>query len=87
MPRFPSRNSRWRPLHFCAITPDMPAVSSAAERYACGMKTPRKAKKRAKPDVYFDTLMWIHDGRRSWNRKPRKSSASKSVRSGRPGSE
>jgi hypothetical protein len=51
------------------------------------MKILRKAKKRPKRDVYFDALMWIHDGRRSWNHKPQKAAAGKSVSSGRPGSE
>jgi hypothetical protein len=35
-------------------------------RYASHMK------RRQRPDLYTDTMLWIMDGRRSWNRKPRK---------------
>ena len=45
-------------------------------RYACDMK------RRQPPDTYTDTMLWIADGRRSWNRKPRKLSASSKL--GRP---
>jgi hypothetical protein len=27
---------------------------------------------KAISDTYFDTMMWVADGRRSWNRKPKK---------------
>lgn len=57
----------------------MPTAQGPPAAYDWGMKKPGKAKKRPKQDVYLDTLMWIHDGRRSWNRKPRKASGPKVV--------
>jgi len=32
-------------------------------------------KRRQPVDLYTDTMLWIMDGRRSWNRKPHKPSA------------
>jgi hypothetical protein len=29
-------------------------------------------KRRQPPDTYIDTMLWIADGRRSWNRKLKK---------------
>ena len=43
--------------------PSYAARSSRRGGYASGTK------RRPPADVYFDTLMWIADGRRSWNRK------------------
>jgi len=36
--------------------------------------------KRRREDIYFNTLMWIADGRRRWNRKARKKPAERSLR-------
>jgi hypothetical protein len=49
-------------LNIDALAAEMRICKGANERYAAGMK-------HRQPDVYTDTMLWIMDGRRSWNRR------------------
>src|ERR1700722_972110 len=63
-------------LNIDAIAAETQICQRVSVRCPAGMK-------RSQPDVYTDTMLWIMDGRRSWNRRRGKKKGKQGTRRAR----